>query len=64
LAHTEGHLQLVAQAGKLPVRHQPEAENEDGLMGCPPTADQPHAASNAEIFVPSWANGWKCARAT
>ncbi|ACY32992.1 MULTISPECIES: PAS domain-containing sensor histidine kinase [Comamonas] len=52
-SHTEGHLQLVAQAGKLPVRHQPEAENEDGLMGLPTDTLTAARSENAEIFVPS-----------
>jgi signal transduction histidine kinase len=52
-SHTEGHLQLVAQAGKLPIRHQPEAENEDGLMGLPTDTLTAARSENAEIFVPS-----------
>ncbi|QXZ11042.1 PAS domain S-box protein [Comamonas sp. Y33R10-2] len=51
-SHTEGHLQLVAQAGKLPVRNQP-AEGEDGLMGLPTGTITSARSENAEIFVPS-----------
>ena len=51
-SHTEGHLQLVAQAGKLPMRRPPEPEDEDGMMGLPTDAITQSRSENAEIFVP------------
>ncbi|MEG0446981.1 MAG: PAS domain S-box protein [Comamonas sp.] len=51
-SQTDGHLQLVAQAGKLPIRHQPEMEDEDGLMGLPTATLTAARANNAEIFLP------------
>jgi PAS domain S-box-containing protein len=51
-SHTEGHLQLVAQAGKLPMRRQPEHDDEDGLMGLPTESITQSRSENAEIFVP------------
>ena len=51
-SHTEGHLQLVAQAGKLPLRHRPESDA-DELMGLPADTITESRSENAEIFVPS-----------
>lgn len=56
-SQTEGHLQLVAQAGKLPIRHQSSGEDEDGLMGLPTDSLTSARSENAEIFVPSL-NKW------
>ncbi len=51
-AHTEGHLQLVAQAGRPDTSPIEATPDEDGLMGLPTDAITNAQAENAEIFVP------------
>ncbi|GAB1386579.1 oxygen sensor histidine kinase FixL [Melaminivora sp.] len=51
--HTVGHLQLVAQAGGLPVsRSSQSPEDEDGLMGLPTDSLTSAHSENAEIYLP------------
>jgi hypothetical protein len=59
-----GHLQLVAQAG-VPERRPGRSAGRCGLVHGPAHRHADRAQTeNAEIFLPSWANGWRCARAT
>lgn len=52
-SQTDGHLQLVAQAGVLPVRSQPQGmDDEDGLMGLPTDSLTSARSENAEIYLP------------
>ena len=53
-AQADGHLQLVAQAGKLPVSYQQTGgmDEEDGLMGLPADAITNALPDHAEIFLP------------
>ncbi|MCT9811822.1 PAS domain S-box protein [Acidovorax sp. Be4] len=52
-SQTDGHLQLVAQAGVLPSRSTDAgAEGEDGLMGLPADPLTSARSENAEIFLP------------
>jgi PAS domain S-box-containing protein len=52
-SQTDGHLQLVAQAGVLPVRSQPHGmDDEDGLMGLPTDSLTSARSENAEIYLP------------
>lgn len=52
-SQTAGHLQLVAQAGGLPVHRSDEASHdEDGLMGLPTDSLTSARAENAEIYLP------------
>jgi hypothetical protein len=63
--HTTGHLQMVAQAG-VPDRptNDESLDEVDSFVGLPTDTLMTAQSGNAEIFVPSWANGWRCARAT
>ena len=52
-SQTDGHLQLVAQAGVLPTRHtDSNMDDEDGLMGLPADPLTSARSENAEIFLP------------
>ncbi|MET1115183.1 MAG: PAS domain S-box protein [Comamonas sp.] len=52
-SQTDGHLQLVAQAGVLPSRHtDSDMDDEDGLMGLPTDPLTSARSENAEIFLP------------
>ena len=53
-SHTQGHLQLVAQAGVLPVTHAStdSPDDEDALMGLPTDSLTSALAENAEIYLP------------
>ncbi len=51
-SQTDGHLQLVAQAGVVPVSSQGSASDEDGLMGLPTDSLTSANSENAEIFLP------------
>ena len=53
-SQTGGHLQLVAQAGVLPVSGSSasSADDEDGLMGLPTDSLTSATSENAEIFLP------------
>ncbi|QKV53035.1 PAS domain-containing sensor histidine kinase [Comamonas antarctica] len=51
-SQTDGHLQLVAQAGVLPARHTDSMDDEDGLMGLPTDPLTSARSENAEIFLP------------
>ena len=53
-AQADGHLQLVAQAGKLPVAYSSvgDMDEEDGLMGLPADALTEALPDRAEIYVP------------
>ncbi len=52
-SQTDGHLQLVAQAGVLPARSQPQGmDDEDGLMGLPTDSLTSARSENAEIYLP------------
>jgi PAS domain S-box-containing protein len=53
-SHTIGHLQLVAQAGVVPVANeQPSGlDDEDGLMGLPTDPLTTARTENAEIYLP------------
>lgn len=52
-AQADGHLQLVAQAGKLPVSYQPTGgmDEEDGLMGLPTDTITNALPDHAEIYL-------------
>ena len=52
-SQTDGHLQLVAQAGVLPARNTDSGmDDEDGLMGLPTDPLTSARSENAEIFLP------------
>ncbi len=52
-SQTVGHLQMVAQAGRLPVRRASDAgPDEDELMGLPTDTLTSASSENAEIFLP------------
>lgn len=54
-SHTDGHLQLVAQAGVLPLAgrdQQSGMDDEDGLMGLPTDPLTSARSENAEIYLP------------
>lgn len=52
-SQTDGHLQLVAQAGVLPARQQEHGvDDEDGLMGLPTDSLTSAHSENAEIYLP------------
>ena len=53
-SHTVGHLQLVVQAGVVPVASSPPAgvDDEDGLMGLPTDSLTSARTENAEIYLP------------
>ncbi|MBP6419369.1 MAG: PAS domain S-box protein [Giesbergeria sp.] len=53
-SQTDGHLQLVAQAGVLPApaAHPPSPNDEDGLMGLPTDELTSAHSENAEIYLP------------
>ncbi|NMM76577.1 PAS domain-containing sensor histidine kinase [Acidovorax sp. SRB_14] len=53
-SQTDGHLQLVAQAGVLPAKNagSDSADGEDGLMGLPTDTLTSAHTENAEIFLP------------
>jgi signal transduction histidine kinase len=52
-SQTDGHLQLVAQAGVLPSRSPPQGmDDEDGLMGLPTDSLTSARSENAEIYLP------------
>jgi len=52
-SQTSGHLQLVAQAGGLPLhRATDDGPDEDGLMGLPTDTLTSAHSENAEIFLP------------
>ncbi|MEG1771417.1 MAG: PAS domain S-box protein, partial [Comamonas sp.] len=52
-SQTDGHLQLVAQAGVLPARNtDSNMDDEDGLMGLPTDPLTSARSENAEIFLP------------
>ncbi len=51
-SQTVGHLQLVAQAGRLPMRRASDVtHDEDGLMGLPTDSLTSASAENAEIHL-------------
>jgi len=51
--HTVGHLQLVAQAGTLPISHNTEDNREeDALMGLPTESLTSSRTENVEIYLP------------
>ena len=51
-SQTDGHLQLVAQAGVLPAGDPGHPPDEDALMGLPTDSLTSAHAENAEIFLP------------
>ena len=52
-SQTAGHLQLVAQAGVLPVNHTSTTpDDEDALMGLPADSLTSAHSENAEIYLP------------
>ena len=51
-SQTAGHLQLVAQAGVLPVASNSGVDDEDGLMGLPTDPLTSARSENAEIYLP------------
>ena len=51
-SQTDGHLQLVAQAGVLPSSDDGHPSDEDPLMGLPTDSLTSANAENAEIFLP------------
>ena len=51
-SQTDGHLQLVAQAGVLPAGDSGHPPDEDALMGLPTDSLTSAHAENAEIFLP------------
>ena len=53
-SQTAGHLQLVAQAGVVPVAgtHSSGMDDEDGLMGLPTDPLTSARSENAEIYLP------------
>ena len=52
-SQTDGHLELVAQAGVLPASdHNSSVDDEDGLMGLPTDPLTSARSENAEIFRP------------
>jgi PAS domain S-box-containing protein len=51
-SQTNGHLQLVAQAGVLPAPRDSGVEDEDGLMGLPTDTLTSARSENAEIYLP------------
>ncbi len=53
-SQTDGHLQLVAQAGVLPAKNasSESADGEDGFMGLPTDSLTSAHTENAEIFLP------------
>ena len=55
-SQTVGHLQLLAQAGRLPLQRASEggdgASDEDGLMGLPTDSLTSAGPGNAEIYLP------------
>ncbi|AVO50819.1 PAS domain-containing sensor histidine kinase [Melaminivora suipulveris] len=52
-SQTSGHLQLVAQAGRLPLRRaSDDTQGEDELMGLPIDPLTSARSENAEIFLP------------
>lgn len=51
-SQTDGHLELVAQAGVLPAREHSSVDDEDGLMGLPTDPLTSARSENAEIFRP------------
>nr|WP_240933077.1 PAS domain S-box protein [Diaphorobacter sp. HDW4B] len=51
-SQTDGHLELVAQAGVLPAREPTSVDDEDGLMGLPTDTLTTARSENAEIYRP------------
>lgn len=53
-SQTDGHLQLVAQAGRVPVTSHSQSgmDDEDGLMGLPAYPLTSAHTENAEIYLP------------
>ena len=51
-SQTDGHLQLVAQAGVLPAGDSGHPSDEDPLMGLPTDSLTSAHSENAEIFLP------------
>ncbi|QNP48880.1 PAS domain-containing sensor histidine kinase [Diaphorobacter aerolatus] len=51
-SQTDGHLELVAQAGVLPVKESTSVDDEDGLMGLPTDSLTSARTENAEIYRP------------
>ena len=51
-SQTDGHLELVAQAGVLPAREHTSVDDEDGLMGLPTDTLTTARSENAEIYRP------------
>ncbi|MGP1630416.1 MAG: PAS domain S-box protein [Giesbergeria sp.] len=51
-SQTDGHLQLVAQAGVLPAGNAGHPSDEDPLMGLPTDSLTSAKTENAEIFLP------------
>jgi PAS domain S-box-containing protein len=61
----QGHLQLVAQAGMPEQRQRRRAGRRGRLMGLPTdTLTSARRPKTPRSTCPSWANGWRCARAT
>ncbi len=56
-SQTDGHLQLVAQAGVLPASDVGHASDEDSLMGLPTDTLTSAHTENAEIYLPDL-NKW------
>jgi len=50
---SEGHLQLVVQAGALPVSGNTSSEEEESFMGFPTDSLTNSLAENAEIYLPN-----------
>nr|WP_228530099.1 PAS domain S-box protein [Diaphorobacter caeni] len=51
-SQTDGHLELVAQAGVLPSKEPASVDDEDGLMGLPTDSLTSARSENAEIYRP------------
>ncbi|QIL80222.1 PAS domain S-box protein [Diaphorobacter sp. HDW4A] len=51
-SQTDGHLELVAQAGVLPAKEPTSVDDEDGLMGLPTDSLTSARSENAEIYRP------------
>jgi len=51
--HAEGHLQLVAQAGSLPVAKPAHTDEEESLLGLPTDGLTSSQAENAELYLPA-----------
>jgi PAS domain-containing protein len=60
-----GHLQLVEQAGVPEQRLSDDGlDDVDGLAGLPTDTLTTRVRKTPRSMCPSWANGWRCARAT